>query len=633
MRKWKIVIILSVWILFVEIVGARSSFSSPGLIPIEDFFRNPEITALQLANDGKQIGFLKPYQNRLNIFVEEVGGKESRRITSAVERDIQFYCWKTPQTMIYLQDSGGDENFHIYRVDVETGETLDVTPFPGVRAGIIDVLTDDDNEILISMNKENPEKFDVYRLNLETGTVTLEVENPGNYTSYVTDQQGVVRIACGKDSETGDNIMYYRQDSQQPFQLILSTDYREEIRPCFFTADNKKLYAISNLGRDKKALVLVDPENIREEQVIYSHPEVDIRGVTMSQQRKVLLGVSYVTDKMHIHFFDGQEGLLYKGIMKKLAGYEISIISQDRKEERFILRAHKDRNPGIYYLYEVSTDTLTKISNVSADLHEEELASMEPIQYIGRDGDTIHGYLTVPQGMVPHQLPLIVYPHGGPWARDYWGYQPDVQFLANRGYAVLQMNFRGSTGYGKSFLNAGNKQWGKKMQDDITDGVNWLIGQGVADPQRIGIYGSSYGGYAVLAGLVSTPDLYACGIDLCGPSNLFTLLASLPPYWKPSLLEFYERIGHPEEDGVLLREASPLFYVDKIRAPLLVGQGKNDPRVNSRESDQIVAALQEKGIGVEYMMKDNEGHGFSNEENRLDFYKVMDKFLEKYLKK
>ena len=352
----------------------------------------------------------------------------------------------------------------------------------------------------------------------------------------------------------------------------------------------------------------------------------------MSQKRKVALGVSYVTDKVHIYFLDDQERLLYERLMKKLGNYEITIVSEDRKEERFILVAHNDRNQGIYYLYDARTDTLSLLSSCSSDLHEEELSPMKPIQYIARDGYTIYGYLTVPQGRKAENLPLIVYPHGGPWARDYWEYQPDIQFLANRGYAVLQMNFRGSTGYGKEFLNAGNKQWGKKMQDDITDGVSWVVNQGVADPQRIGIYGSSYGGYAVLAGLAFTPNLYACGVDLCGPSNLFTLLDSLPPYWKPNIMEFYERVGHPEQDAALLREASPLFHADKIRAPLLVGQGRNDPRVKSKESDQIVAALRDKGITALYMIKNNEGHGFSNEENRLDFYKEMEKFLQKYLK-
>lgn len=626
------VIILITAILFADLLATRSGFSSPRVIPIEDFFSNPAITGFQLSPDGTQIASLQPYQQRLNIFIQDVTGGESRRITDVTTRDVHFYYWKNQQTMIYLQDVSGDENFHMYRVNIKTGETVDVTPFAGVRVGIIDALVNEENEILISMNKENPEIFDVYRLNLQTGKMTMEVKNPGNYTSYVTDHDGIVRIACGKDAENGNNIVYHRRNTEDPFQMIFFSDYRETLHPYFFTEDNKKLYGISNIGRDKKAVVLIDLEKDKKEQVIYVHPDVDIRGLAISEKRKVILGVSYVTDKVHICFLDKQERLLYERLMKKVGNYEITIVSEDRQEQRFILIAHNDRNRGIYYLYDAKTDTLKELARGSSSLQEAELALMKPIEYQARDGYTIHGYLTLPQGVTPQNLPLIVYPHGGPWSRDYWEYQPDIQFLANRGYAVLQMNFRGSTGYGKEFLNAGNKQWGKKMQDDITDGVNWAIMQGVADPKRVGIYGSSYGGYAALAGVTFTPELYACGIDLYGPSNLFTLLASLPPYWKPSIMEFYERIGHPEKDAAQLWEASPLFHADKITAPLLIGQGKNDPRVTRRESDQMVAALRDKGIEVSYMVKNNEGHGFSNEENRLEFYKEMEKFLQKYIK-
>lgn len=631
MEKRKLLSMITLCMLLVTVFGVRSGFTAARVIPMEEFFCNPESTAFQLSPDGKQIAFLKPYEQRLNIFIQEVGQQEKRRITTVRDQDIQFFCWKDKETMIYLQDSDGDENFHIYSVNITTGQTQDVTPFPGVRAGIVDALADREQEMLIFMNRENPRVFDVYRLNLSRGTVTLEIENPGNFTSYMTDHHGVVRIACGKDPKTGANLVYYRKDSQQPFQMVRESEYEDTFRPCFFAADNQKIYGISNIGRDKKALVLTDLETNIPEEVIYVHPQVDVRGVAISAKRKVLLGVSYVTDKVHICFLDEQERLLHQGLRQKLGDYELSIVSEDRQEKRCILMAHNDRNPGEYYLYDVRTDRLEKLTS-SSNIREDELASVKPIQYTGRDGTIIHGYLTVPQGRDGQKLPLIVYPHGGPWSRDIWEYQPDVQFLANRGYAVLQMNFRGSTGYGKAFLNGGNKEWGKKMQDDITDGVQWAIEQGVADPEKIGIYGSSYGGYAVLAGLAFTPERYACGVDLCGPSNLFTLLASLPPYWKPSIIEFYERVGHPQEDARCLREASPLFYADKIKVPLLVGQGKNDPRVTIKESNQMIEALRQRGLAVTYLVKNNEGHGFRKEENRLDFYREMESFLEKYLK-
>ena len=630
MQRGKISIIV-IGIFIFQILIVKGVFSAPKVIPIEDFFENPKVTSFQLSPDGKQVAFIQPYQGRLSIFIKFLEEKEAQCITKNINKDIYFFYWKNKDTIIYLQDQDGDENFHLYCIDLKTGESKDLTPFKGVRVGLVDALANAEQEMLIFMNKENQEVFDVYRLNLQTGSVRLEVKNPGNYTGYVTDNQGLVRIACGKDTKTGDKVIYYRSNSKEPFRRILSCDYRDTFEPYFFTSDNKKIYAISTLGRDKKALVVANLEEDMKEQVIYAHSDVDIRGIAYSAKQKAILGVSYVTDRVHAHFFDKREAAFYHELHKKLGDCEISIVSEDQQEERFILLVHSDRISGIYYFYDTKTKKLQEMGRLST-LEEKQLAAMRPIQYRARDGMTIHGYLTLPQGMKEKNVPLIVYPHGGPWERDTWGYQADVQFLANRGYAVLQMNFRGSVGYGKEFLNAGNKEWGKKMQDDITDGVRWAIHQGIANPNKIGIYGSSYGGYAVLSGLTRTPELYACGIDLCGPSNLFTLLDSLPAYWRPNIKEFYERVGNPKLDAKLLQEVSPLFHVDKIRAPLLIGQGKNDPRVKVTESDQMVIALQNKGVPVTYILKENEGHGFQKEENRIEFYRAMEHFLEKNLK-
>lgn len=632
--SWSIctVIVLVAVFGFCPTLFANEKISTkPSRIPIQDFFRNPEIAGYHISPDGRKLAFLKPYKHRMNVFVQEVGKPDAKRITNVVDRDIYHYFWKNDQTIIYQQDVGGDENFHLYAVNIQTGELKDLTPFKGVRAGVLDMLPDNENELLITMNKRNREVFDVYRLNLVDGSLTLEIENPGNYTDYLTDHQGTVRMAFGKEADTGNNLVYYRQSADKPFSQIMSFDYRDNVTPYFFTADNKKLYMASSLGRDKQALVLFDPEKGKEEAVLFEHPEVDVSGAGMSQKRKVLLGVGYNTDKLHRHFFDDRTRQLYERLERHLGKDEISVTSWDKEEDKCIVLVRSDRNMGTYYFYDVNNDKLTKLGDTAPWLKENDLAQMQPIQYTSRDGYTIHGYLTLPKGQNAKNLPVIINPHGGPWARDYWGYAPDVQFLANRGYAVLQMNFRGSTGYGKQFLNAGNKQWGKKMQDDITDGVHWLVAQGIADPKRVAIYGGSYGGYAVLAGLAFTPDVYACGVDLVGPSNLFTLLATIPPYWKTEITEFYERIGHPEKDAQLLREVSPVFHADKIKAPLFVAQGANDPRVNINESNQIVDALRARGVPVEYMVKENEGHGFHNEENRLAFYDAMEKFLEKYL--
>jgi dipeptidyl aminopeptidase/acylaminoacyl peptidase len=401
--------------------------------------------------------------------------------------------------------------------------------------------------------------------------------------------------------------------------------------PLFFTFDNKNLYVASNIGRDKIAIYEYDIKNKKQTKLLYEHPEVDVIGLLKSDKRKKITGVTYTIDKRHYHFFDDERKTLQEGLEERLPGYEVVIVSRSKDERKVLLRTYSDRSLGSYYYFNRDTNDFKKLVDISPWLNEDELAEMKPITYKSRDGLTIHGYLTVPKGMKAKNLPVIVNPHGGPWYRDTWGYRSEVQFLANRGYAVLQVNFRTSTGYGRKFWEAGFKQWGLTIQDDITDGVQWLIDQGIADPERIGIYGGSFGGYATLAGVAFTPDLYACGVDYVGVSNLFTFIKAIPPYWEPYREMLYELIGHPEKDKELYERVSPFFHADKIKAPLFVAQGANDPRVNIQESDQIVETLKKRGVEVEYMVKENEGHGFRNEENRFDFYRAMEKFLGKHL--
>lgn len=602
------------------------------LIPLQNFFINPEITGYQISPDGTKFAFLKSYNNRMNIFVQDVGTNEVRRITDSTTRDIRQYSWKNDQTIIYAQDNNGDENYHIYTTNIQTGVARDITPFPDTRTKIINSLPDNEQEILIVSNQRNPTIFDVYRLNVITGDIIFEVENPGNFTDYKTDNQGVVRIAYGKDVITGNNLIYYRPTGDQAFKLILSTDYRDHVTVLRFDGANDKIYILSDLGRDRQALVVFNPEQVREECVLLENPYVDIAGAVISKQSNKLLYAYYLTDKFHYFYFDKESQRISEFLKRHFGSNDYKIVSVNKTETKYVILEYSDIKPGTYYYYDSDTGTLAKLTDTAPWLKDELLAHMQPVQYTSRDGYSINGYLTLPKGSKGKNLPVIILPHGGPWIRDYWGFRPEVQFLANRGYAVLQMNFRGSTGYGKAFVNAGNKEWGRKMQNDITDGAKWLIAQGIADPKRIGIFGASYGGYAVLAGLTFTPELYACGIDLSGPSNLFTFIANVPSYWKPTIGQFYEQIGHPEKDAELLREASPIFHVDKIRAPLFVAQGARDPRVKINESEQLVSAMRDRGIPLEYMVKSDEGHGFLKEENRLDFYQAMEQFLNKYLK-
>jgi len=610
--------------------GMGTAFAAK-TIPLRDFFRNPEKAAFRLSPSGLHLALLQPYEKRLNIFVQKTSGGEALRITGETDRDIAGYFWKGDEHLVYVKDFKGDENYHLVVVDREGKNLKDLTPFDGVRAQIIDDLIDNPKEMLIGLNKRNPQVFDVYRIDITTGEMKLAAENPGNIMGWVTDHLGRIRIA--QTSDGVNNTLLYRETEDQPFKPVLTTSFKETLAPLFFTFDNKNIYALSNIGRDKTAVVEYDIANAKELQVIFAHPDVDVAGMEYSQKRKVLTHINWTTWKSEFKFLDAQFESIFKKLQQKLPGTEPRLASSNLDESLFIVSVRSDRIPAKIYLYEVNDNKLTPLAEPYSWLPEKELSEMKPIQYKSRDGLTIPGYLTLPQGVPAKNLPVVVNPHGGPWARDSWGYNPEVQFLANRGYAVLQMNFRGSTGYGRKFWETSFKQWGKTMQDDISDGVKWLISQGIADPKRIAIYGGSYGGYATLAGITSTPELYACAVDYVGVSNLFTFLKSIPPYWKPLLEMLYEMVGNPELDKELMVAASPVFHADKIRCPLLVAQGAKDPRVNIDESNQIVDALKKRGVTVEYMVKENEGHGFRNEENRFDFYGAMEKFLATHLSK
>ncbi|MES2726528.1 MAG: S9 family peptidase [Bacteroidota bacterium] len=600
------------------------------IVPLKDFFKNPDIAYFMLSPVGDKIAFTKPYKNRMNVFTSTLGGKDTTQITFIEDRDVQGYFWKTNNRIIYMRDNGGDENFHLYAVDADGKNQKDLTPFAKVNVQIVDDLEGNENEVLIGMNKENPELFDVYKLNINTGALTLEAKNPGGVSNWITDHNGVVRVAMQSDGVN--RVMLYRDDAKQPFKKVLETSFKENINPMFFTFDNKYVYASSNLGRDKSAIVKFDAANGKELELIFEHPEVDVEDLSYSKKRKVLTEINYITAKEETKYLDKETEAIHNKLKEKLGDkYEIMITSSNKNEDKLLVRTMSDRSLGTSYFYDVAKNELVKIADRAPWINENHMSEMKPISYQSKDGLTINGYLTLPKGVEAKNLPVVVNPHGGPWARDEWGWNPEVQFLANRGYAVLQMNFRGSTGYGRKFWEASFKQWGKTMQQDITDGVNYLVKEGIADPKRVAIYGASYGGYATLAGLTYTPNLYACGVDYVGVSNLFSFMNTIPPYWKPYLDMMYEMVGNPTKDTALMREASPVYHADKIVVPLFIAQGANDPRVNKAESDQMVEALKKRNIQVEYMVKDNEGHGFGNEENQFDFYGAMEKFLAKHI--
>lgn len=605
-------------------------------IPLEDFFRNSEHTAYQLSPDGKYISYLAPYKDRLNVFVRRVDEDDtaSLRLTSETERSVAGYMWADNERLLFMKDTAGNENYQLYGVRRDGTDLRAYTAFEGVRTSLIDDLEEQPGYVMIGMNKRNAEVFDPYRLNLDTGELTLLAENPGNYQGWMTDHDGRLRAATAIVDGVNTQLLY-RDTEDEPFRPVLTTNFRDTVGFMEFTPDNREVFAATNLGRDKTVLVRMNPATCEELELLYENDTYDIASISYSRRRKKLLSVYCTGHKEPVrHYFDPEEEQLRKRIKAHFPDVRYGIADTDKAERTYLIYAGSDRTRGAYWLYDAETDEARKIADIAPWIKSEEMNEMHAVTYTSRDGLTIEAYLTLPNGLTPdeaHGLPVVVNPHGGPWARDCWGYSSEVQFLSNRGYAVLQMNFRGSTGYGRKFLEASYKQWGLSMQDDITDGVRWLIGQGIADPKRVAIYGGSYGGYAVLAGLAFTPDLYACGIDYVGVSNLFTFMNTIPPYWRPMLEMMYEQVGNPETDREQLAATSPALHADKIKAPLFIAQGANDPRVNKAESDQMVEALRRRGVEVEYMVKDNEGHGFHNQENRFDFYRAMESFLAKHL--
>lgn len=613
----------------------------PGVVPpakqyaVEDFFRNPDKAGFSLSPDGNYYAYMAPYRGMMNIFVQEIGKETVTQLTYDTLRSIYGYFWASNERILYIKDKGGDENLKLYGVNKDGSNLKALADFEKVRTEMIDDLPDIDDYVIIGLNKRVPQIFDPYRLNINTGELTVLAENPGNIVGWITDHEGKLRGAMAIVEGVNTSLLY-RDTEQEPFRDILTTTFKETMSPQFFTFDNKKFYAVSNLGRDKTAAVIFDPVTGKEEQVLYENPDYDVDLLVYSRARKVLTAARYTSWKRERYFFDKEFEIMMSDLKSKLGDIEFGLVSSNKAEDKYIVVGQSDKISGTYYLFDKTSGSLDKIADVAPWLDPAEMASMNPIEYTSRDGLTIHGYLTLPKGYAmenARNLPVVVNPHGGPWARDQWGFNPEVQFLANRGYAVFQMNFRGSTGYGRKFWEASFKQWGKTMQDDITDGVNWLIEQGIADKERIAIYGGSYGGYATLAGVAFTPDLYAAAVDYVGVANMFTFMKSIPPYWEPQLQMFYEMVGDPVKDSLLMAEASPVLHADKITTPLFVAQGANDPRVNINESNQMVEALRNRGVTVEYMVKDDEGHGFYNEKNQFDFYNAMDKFLAEHLKK
>lgn len=616
----------------------------PPLIDREIFFGDPEVRGAQLSPDGKWMTFIKNYNEIPNVWIKKIDEPfEKGRPLTNDKRPIPGYFWsKDGKYILYMQDKGGNENYNIYAVnpndpaDPATGvpKERNLTPRENVVAYIMGVSEKDPDLLFVGMNDRDPSWHDLYSLRISTGELKLMSKNTDRISGYVFDWDDKLRMATRSNADGSTDILTYQPDGS--YKKIYSAALFESATPYYFTPDNKKVYLVTNTGasRDLTELHLMDPAT-GATVFVEKDPDgkVDFGGLNISDKTHQPIASIYTENKPRIYWKDKTYEEHYKHLQKEFPGKEISFASSNKNEDLFLISVYSDTDPGAVYLYDMKTRKTTFQYRPRKGLNPDLLAPMQIISYPSSDGLTIPAYLTLPQGSTGKNLPLVVNPHGGPWARDYWGYNSYAQFLANRGYAVLQMNFRGSTGYGKKFIDAGNKQWSKLMQDDITWGVKYLTDKGIVDKKRVAIFGGSYGGYATLAGLTFTPDVYAAGVDVVGPSNLITLLKSIPPYWESGRKEFTERMGDYDtpEGEAFLKSISPLTHVDKIKAPLMVVQGANDPRVKKHESDQIVVAMREKKLPVEYLLAMDEGHGFHDTKNNMAYLAATEKFLATHL--
>lgn len=606
------------------------------LIPRETIFGNPERAEPKIAPNGKMMAYLAPLDGVLNVWVGSMGGDDYRPVTRDTDRGIRVYFWAhDSKHLMYLQDVGGDENWRLHKVDPDSESVEDLTPFDDVQVQIVEHDKHHPNDILLGINKDDVRFHDVYHLDLTTNSLDLVAKNPGNVMSWVADAGLQVRAAVTFTPDGGSELLI-RDSDQSEWRPLIAWSPEDALTsgPLGFTLDGTSLYLIDSQDANAARLVRFDLAS-RTREVVAGDPEYDVGGAMVHPDTREIQMVSFVKARTeHMVLDDAIDDDV--AAIRQLNPGDFSIYDRTHRDDVWLVGFTEADRPVSYYAYDLKTKEGTFLFYNRPALADYQLATMEPISFESRDGMTVHGYLSLPPApsdvsRPSAPLPMVLNVHGGPWHRDVWGYDPETQWLVNRGYACLQVNYRGSTGYGKKFLNAGNKEWGGKMHDDLVDAVRWAVDQGIADPGRIAIYGGSYGGYAALVGATFTPDLFTCAVDIVGPSNLITFIQTIPPYWTSYLAMLQERVGNPETEAEFLESRSPLSHVDRIRIPMLIAQGANDPRVKQSESEQIVAAMKEKGIDHEYLLFHDEGHGFVKPENRLEFYARAERFLAKHL--
>ena len=609
---------------------------------VKNYFQKPKQSSFKFSPNGLYLSYReKDEKSKSHVYIKNT---ETNKIIRVIVEDkdlVRGYGWANNNRLIYVKDKGGNENYHLFAVDLDGKNQKELTPYKNVKVSILNYLKDQEDYMIIQMNKDNPQIFEPYKINIKNGEIEKLFENKDSknpVSGYDFDKDGNLKAYTQRQNGT-EYVLYYRTGEDQPFDKIIKTTWKDNFYIIGFdyTTDNPHdAFVKSNLESNTDEIILYDFKKKKSIKKVYSNKTFDVGGISRSRKRGYEVDYYYHTgEKSVIIPVSNTYKKLHNKFIKEFTNKDFDIVSETDKEDKFLIYVTSDKLYGIYYLYDVVKDTFKEVFNLMPELNPDEMAEMKPIKFKSRDGLTIYGYLTIPKQAKKGKIPLIVNPHGGPYAiRDYWGFNPETQLFASRGYATLQINYRGSGGYGKKFYLSGSKQIGRKMLDDLEDGVAYVKTLNLIDEDKIAIYGASYGGLATLGSLVKTPNLYKCGVDYVGVSNLFTFVESFPAYWKPLMKQFYEQ-WYDEENEVekkIMKDVSPALNVEKITKPLFVIQGANDPRVSINESDQIVKNLRDRGFDVPYMVKYNEGHGFHHEDNRIELYKAMMGFFAKYLK-
>jgi dipeptidyl aminopeptidase/acylaminoacyl peptidase len=624
----------NIWLILVTLLFACKQSDKVAVIPVNNFFKSQDKATYRISPDGKSLSYLKLQDKKQNLFVEDLATGKSIQLTKLKEKNISFYSWVSNNELIYykVKDAGRYQS-DLFIINKEGKNERQLNVNEKARMRILEDQLIDDKYLLVLSNERDSTVSDVYRLNVRDGKMEMVAQNPGNITSWMTDNKGKLRMAVSNDGVN--QTLLVREREAQTFKPVITINFKTTLMPIAFSENQANIiYAISDVNRDKSALVELDCKTGKETRVLFANDTLNVVDAQYSRNKGKMDYVVYETWKKQKFYLNDEAKQLYQKLDKLLPNTESRIIDRDKKENVLIVRTFTDRNPGSYYLYDAIKGSIKKLSDINSSINENQMCVMKPVKYTSRDGLEINGYLTLPLNSNGKNLPVIVVPHNGPGQRNSWGFNAEVQFLANRGYAVFQVNYRGSSGYGKNFYAAGFKQWGGKIQDDIDDGVRWLIDQKVANPQKIAIYGSGFGGYVALNSAIKSPKLYKCVASNSGVLNLFNYLISIPPFLRSNLQMYYDIVGNPDTDVDYMRQASPVFHADKINMPIFITQNIKDPRINSSDAIRLVKDLKKRNVPVTYYQKEDSSPFSSNrEESRQKVYTALEQFLESNLKK